>query len=97
MAVRDFAMKDRVSRVKGLCADAIKRVDQAIDNHSQGKAEDLSIPMLNRIQQELKQMEISLSPPKFKPTYGRFILDWPDEHGLIKMLSEVACEYGRLK
>jgi hypothetical protein len=79
------------------CRSALKRVDSAIQNHKDGKPEDLSLPMLLRIRSDLWQMVAALSPAVFKPSYPRFILDWPDEHGLIRQLSEVAYEYDRTR
>ena len=90
-------MNNTKLRVLYLCRNALERVDQAICNHEHNVPEDLSLPILNRIRNELLQMLEKLSPSQFRPTYGRFILDWPDEHGLIKTLSDVEYEYERIK
>jgi hypothetical protein len=82
--------------VEKQCLAAIARIDLAILNHQQNKAEDLSIPMLRKVREELIQMKTVLSPSVFRPSYGRFILDWPDEHGLVRQLSDVGYQYERL-
>ena len=75
----------------------LRRVDLAIDNHRQGISDDLSIPLLMNVRRELIQMRPMLSPEAFTPGYGRFVLDWPDDHGLVGELLEVAYEYKRLQ
>jgi hypothetical protein len=89
-------MNDKNTQVERLCQSALERVDLAIRNHEQHIPDDLSIPMLNKIRQELLQMKVTVSSTSFCPSYSGFILDWPDEHGLVKQLSEVAYEYERL-
>ena len=90
-------MSAKKDRVQNLCSAAIKRVDEAIANHQGGQPEDLSVPMLINIRAELVNMQGALAPGTFRPSFGRFILDWPDQHGLIQQLSNVAYEYERLK
>jgi hypothetical protein len=90
-------MSDKTSRVEGLCRSAIERVDKAISQHEDGQPADLSLPLLTKVRDELEKMLEALSPSKYRPTYGRFILDWPDEHGLVGYLTEVGYQYGRLK
>lgn len=79
------------------CQAAIDRIDLATHNHEENKPEDLSIPLLRKVREELVQMKMALSPSVFCPSYGRFVLDWPDEHGLIRQLSDVYYEYERLE
>lgn len=79
------------------CQAAIDRVDLAILNHDQNRPEDLSIPLLGKVREELIQMNTALSPSVFRPSYGRFVLDWPDERGLVRLLSDVGHQYERLK
>lgn len=90
-------MNDKKVSVEQQCEMAIDRVDLAIRNHEQKKAEDLSIPLLRKVREELVQMKAALSPSVFRPSYGRFVLDWPDEHGLVRQLSDVGYQYERLK
>jgi hypothetical protein len=90
-------MSDRKASVFQQCEAAISRIDSAIINHEQNKPEDLSVPLLRKVRVELLQMKDALSPSIFLPSYARFILDWPAEHGLVKQLSDVAYQYGRLK
>lgn len=90
-------MNNKKLSVEQRCQAAIDRVDLAIRNHEQNKPEDLSIPLLRKVREELVQMKAALSPSVFCPSYGRFVLDWPDEHGLIRQLSDVSYEYERLE
>lgn len=85
------------SKVYNLCEDAIKRIDDALEKHSKGEPADLSIPMLNRVKSEVEEMKESLNPSLFKPTYPRFVSDWPDDHGLVGLLTDLAYQYGRIK
>jgi hypothetical protein len=77
------------------CTLVIKRVDDAIRRHESGHKEDLSIPMLLTVRDEILKMLSILSPAIYKPTYPRFILDWPDETGLIRILVDLAYDYER--
>jgi len=90
-------MKDKYDQVNLLCEQAIARVEKAVLNHKNREPEDLSLAMLENIRVELIKMKMAMSPSRFQPTYGRFIIDWPDEHGLVKKLSELNYQYGRLK
>ena len=83
--------------VKILCESAILKVEEAIKTHNEGNPADLSVPLLQNVKSELTRMTEVLQPSKFKPSYPRFIMDWPDEYGLVSYLSEVAYQYGRLK
>ena len=40
-------------------------------------------------------MEGAMDKAVFRPSYGRFLLDWPDEHGLVKYLLGVSQDYER--
>jgi len=90
-------MSDKKEQFRNLCAEAIERVDHAIDNHRKGQPDDLSIALLAKVRLELVNMKEALSPAIFMPSFGRFVLDWPDKHGLIQLLAQVSYEYGRLK
>ena len=83
--------------IKGLCEAAILKVEAAINAHEKGEPADLSIPFLKNVRGELTKMSETLKPSNFKPSYPKFMMDWADEHGLVKYLSEVAYQYGRLK
>jgi hypothetical protein len=86
-----------IEKIAGLCDAAITKVDDAIASHERGEPADLSIPMLQKVKTELVKMRENLKPSVFKPSYPRFVLDWPDEHGLVAYLSEVAYQYSRIK
>ena len=90
-------MNEKSTQVQLLCQSVLERVDLAIRNHEKSIPDDLSIPMLTKIRQELLQMKAALTPSSFRPSYPRFLLDWPDEHGLIAQLSKIAYDYDRLK
>lgn len=79
--------------ISSLCDQALKRVDLAIERHQEGQPEDLNIPVLHQVREEIEQMKTALDKSKFQPIYGRFILDWPDDHGLVEFLLNVAQRY----
>ena len=85
--------KKRPEVVKGLCHRAIERVDLAIINHQKGNPEDLNIAILNRVRNDLLQMSKVLNKDCFQASYGRFLVDWPDEHGLVELLLQVFQNY----
>jgi len=89
-------MSNQKDLVKIDCEAAIKRLTFAKENHEKKLPEDLSIEMIDRILFEVQTMTETLSPQVFRPTFGKFILDWPDEHGLISLLSELSYRYERL-
>ncbi len=76
-----------------LCLQAIERVELAIARHKRGQDEDLSVPVLENVRQELTVMAEMLDVEQFDPGFPRFILDWPDEHGLIQYLIGIASRY----
>lgn len=78
--------------------EALDAVEAAIKAHSVG-ADDapLSVTMLTRVRSELEKMREQMSSRDYSPTYPRFVMDWPDESGLVKLLIDVAYEYGRSK
>ncbi|MDU5455478.1 MAG: hypothetical protein E6095_18435 [Pseudescherichia vulneris] len=38
-----------------------------------------------------------MNPDFYMPQYPRFILDWPDDEGLIEELINIAYQYGKIK
>ena len=91
-----FRMKNKkkyAGYIKQLCSQAIERVDIAIEKHKKGEPADLNISMLLKVRNELVKMQSATDKSKYSPTYGRFILDWPDEYGLINYLLGVSYEY----
>lgn len=84
-------------KLKLLCEQASKKVDAAIAAHQGGKPADLSVPLLTKVKSELGQMSSALSSDTYRPAFGRIILEWPDEHGLVKFLLEVEYQYNRCK
>lgn len=88
---------DSKLKVTSLCEEAIEKINDAIEKHSRGEPADLSISMLKKIKVEVEKMKEELKPSIFKPTYTRFVMDWPDEHGLVGFLTELAYQYGRIK
>ena len=87
---------ERKEKVLELCKDALIRVNSAIEDHRAGRPADLSEYMLLKIKDELEKMTSSLDVQKFRPTFARPLLDWPDEHGLVEILMKVSYEYERL-
>jgi hypothetical protein len=87
--------KKKPERAAAVCERALDRVDVAIENRRSGRPEDLSIEVLQQVRQQLQRMFETLDAKEFSPSYGRFILDWPDEHGLIEELLVASQEYLR--
>lgn len=87
--------KSTAERAALTCVRALERVDEAIANHGANSPEDLSVKVLRRVKDELEQMVTVLDSTKYKPSYGKFILDWPDEHGLIDVLLGASQDYQR--
>ena len=70
-------------------------MDEAVENHKAGKPEDLNLEVLANVRQELEKMAATLDSARYSPSYGRFLLDWPDEHGLVDYLLTAGQEYRR--
>lgn len=77
--------------------EAIAAVDKSIMAHKAGVHAPLSLTMLLRVHAELENMRKYLSPESYAPSYQRFVMDWPDETGLVKKLMNVAYEYNKIK
>jgi hypothetical protein len=78
-----------------VCERALDRVDAALENHRAGRPEDFSVGVLENVRCELVQMASTLDKDRFRPSYPRFILDWPDDHGLVEYLLRVSHDYRR--
>ena len=76
---------------------SLKKVINAIDRHERNELAPLSIQVLIQIKKELEEMVSTMNPEVYKPGYPRFILDWPDEDGLIEELVDVAYQYNNMK
>lgn len=84
-------------KVANECQSMLDRLDQAAKNHENGVADDLSPSMVAEVRNEVQQMLEALSNKQFKPSFGRFVLDWPDEHGLVDGLLKLLESYLRLR
>lgn len=78
-------------------SEAMDRVKRAIASHERGEKAPLSLALLRKVQTEVELMERHLDPKAFKPSYPRFVLDWPDEAGLVKLLVDVAYAFEKIK
>jgi hypothetical protein len=78
-------------------SETMDRVRQAIASHERGEKAPLSLALLRKVQAEVELMKQHLDPKVFKPSYPRFVLDWPDETGLVKLLVDVAYAYEKIK
>ena len=90
-----MSKKTRRPEVADCCKRALERVEQAILNHQRGHPEDLDITTLEQVAKELGKMAQALNKTKYQPAYARFLLDWPDEHGLVEYLIGVSQDYCR--
>ena len=80
-----------------LVNNALKRVVDSIKKHEKRSIAPLSIQLFNQVKNELEQMIRIMNPRVFMPNYPRFILDWPDEDGLIEELINIAYQYKKIK
>jgi hypothetical protein len=85
--------KRHPQRVRKRCEEALNIIDQAIEKHKRGEPEDLNISILLKVKQEILIMGQVLDSSKFVPIYGRFIIDYPGDNGLIDYLAGVSHEY----
>ena len=90
-----MSKKKRLEAVAERCQEARRRVQVAVENHQAGRPEDLNIEILENVRADLSQMSKILDKNHFRPSYGRYLLDWPDEHGLVEYLLGVAQDYCR--
>ncbi|MDE9557837.1 hypothetical protein KKJ06_21140 [Xenorhabdus bovienii] len=82
---------------KTLLTDALQLVQDAIELHQNGKNAPLSIDVLAQVKKELEEMISVMNPQVYKPSYPRFIMDWPDETGIISTLIDVAYYYQKIR
>lgn len=80
-----------------LLNDALKKVVDTISRHERNEAAPLSIQVLLQIKKELEEMIRTMDQKIYTPGYPRFILDWPDEDGLIDELVNLAYKYGKIR
>lgn len=85
-----------ISSFEFLLKDALKKVIKAISRHERNETAPLSIQVLMQVRTELDEMIKFMNPKIYMPGYPRFILDWPDEEGLIEELVDVAYQYGKI-
>lgn len=76
-----------------MCDHAIARIDRAIARHEGGEPEDLNVELLREVRREIVSMRDARDAGVFSPGYARFLLDWPDEHGLVQMLVDLSHKY----
>lgn len=75
----------------------LQSVEDAIELHKNGKNAPLSIDVLNKVKSELTEMIRVMDPQEYKPSYPRFIMDWPDETGLISALIDADYNYKKIR
>jgi len=80
-----------------LLSDAFKKVVDAIIRHERNEVAPLSIQVLIQVKKELEEMIRVMDPKVYMPGYPRFILDWPDDDGLIDELINLAYQYGKIR
>lgn len=90
-------MNGKFQQFQSMYQAVIKRVDEGILNHQNGIADDLSSTMLLKVREELIKMKECLDINIFEPSYARYVSDWSDERGLIRLLCDLDYCYSRLK
>ena len=86
-----------MSSFEFLLNDALKKVADAISRHERNEAGPLSTQVLLQVKKELEEMIRVMDPKIYMPAYPRFILDWPDEDGLIDELVNLAYQYEKIR
>ncbi|MBS9439731.1 hypothetical protein EAE91_22065 [Photorhabdus noenieputensis] len=82
---------------KTFLIDALQLVQDTIELHQSGKNAPLSVSALTQVKKELEEMIRVMNPQVYKPSYPRFIMDWPDENGVISTLIDVAYFYQKIR
>ncbi|MFP1723840.1 hypothetical protein ACLEEB_13280 [Lonsdalea quercina] len=85
------------SSLKLLLSCVLKKVVDAIGKHERNEVAPLSIQLLVKIKKELEEMLRVMNPNVYMPGYSRYILDWPDDDGLIEELINVSYQYGKIR
>ena len=80
-----------------LLNEIIKKIDDAINRHERSEVAPLSFQALMQVKEELEEMKRVMNPKVYMPGYPRFILDWPDEDGLIAELINISYLYGKIR
>lgn len=80
-----------------LLNEVIKKIDDAINRHERSEIAPLSFQALKQVKKELEEMKKVMDPKMYMPGYPRFILDWPDEDGLIDELINISYLYGKIR
>lgn len=88
-----FIMK---SSFELLLNEGNKKIDDAISRHKRNEVAPLSFQALMQVKKELEEMKRVMDPKMYMPGYPRFILDWPDEDGLIAELINISYLYGKI-
>ena len=84
---------EKYKKIFNLCGQAISQLDKAISNRDKSNSEEISLDVLLSIKKEIVKMQNVLDSSKYMPTYGRFLVDYPDESGLVDFLLRVSQEY----
>lgn len=85
------------SSFESILNEGIKKIDAAINWHERNEVAPLSFKVLMQVKKELEEMKRVMDPKMYMPGYPRFILDWPDEDGLIAELINISYLYGKIR
>ncbi len=80
-----------------LLKNVLKKVLDAICRHERNETAPLSVQALMQVKKELEEMIKVMDPKAYMPGYPHFILDWPDEDGLIEELVDVPYQYEKIR
>lgn len=72
-------------------------VEAAIVLHENEEPAPFSIHFLMNTKNELEKMISIMDPRIYKPTYPRFVIDWPESSTLAEHLLEASYYYGKIK
>lgn len=85
------------STMKYFLDSLLTDVQAAIELHQKGLPAPFSIRFLGNVKTELEKMAAIIDPRIYRPSYPRFVLDWPEDSALGDRLLSASDLYGRIR
>lgn len=82
---------------RGQINNTLDKVIDAMNKYKYGEVAPLSPQVLIKVKTELEEKIKVMDPKIYMPGYPRFILDWPDDDGLLEALLNTAYQYGEIR
>lgn len=77
--------------------ESLSKIDDAVNRNERNEKAPISISALIEVKKELEEMKRVMDPKIYMPGYPRFILDWPDEDGLVDELVNISYLYAKIR